>query len=196
MTDEELAQAEPPPQSRKNAAKPRKAAKPPTSPRKSTKLDGEKRIPIGTAIFAIIVFGILIVGTVSLIISRLQDDGSDVGLYLDGTWETDGPTYSAESIVYIFSGNTFSSVTEMMIFDANPEIIAHIQEFYLYNHGAAVDAEDTGDGVFRLSIKKDGTFSLDGDYILLLSAESFLTEYSFRWNDDEIIIAGDRFMRR
>jgi len=136
-------------------------------------------------------------GAALVIITHLTGENEgDVAFHIDGTWETDGPTYNDEHITYVFSGDVFSKVTETMIFDANLDIIENIRDFYRYYSGAIVTANDMDDGNFVLMITMDGTFALDGDSLLLLAGEGMLTELTFSWEGDVIIINDDRFVRR
>ena len=156
-----------------------------------------RRVPVVTAVITVILSAVLIFGAAMVIITHLTGENEgDVAFHIDGTWETDGPTYNDEHITYVFSGDVFSRVTETMIFDANPDIIESIRDFYSYYSGAIVAAEDMGDGNFALMITIDGTFALEGDSLLLLAGEGMLTELSFSWEGDVIIINDDRFVRR
>ena len=157
----------------------------------------ERRIPIVTAVFAIAIFGILTFGVAAFILSHFANErvDGDTALHLDGTWETVGPTYNDEHIVFIFNGNTFASVTEMIIYDANEEIIDDIRKFYYEMYAARVYFDDMSDGNFFLRITMDGTFGMYDGYIVLVSGESHLLEFPFSWDGAGISINGDLFRR-
>jgi len=159
-------------------------------------MGSERRIPYVTAIIAVVLSAIVILGIAMIITNRLTDTGGDIALHIDGTWETATLTYNDEHIIYVFDGDIFTSTTETVIFDANMDIIDSIQEYYRVYSGAIVIADDIGDGNFFLTITMDGTFSLVGDRLLLLSGEGILREVPFFWDDDAILINDERFVRR
>ena len=161
-----------------------------------TNQQAERKIPIVTAVFAIAIFGVLIFGVAAFIISHFTNESGDAALHLDGIWETVSPTYNDEHIVFVFDGNTFSSVTEMTIFDADTAVIDDIHDFYSEMYGARVYYEDMADGNFSLRVTMDGTFGLYDGYIVLVSGESYLMEFSFFWDGAGISINGDLFHRR
>ena len=156
----------------------------------------QRQIPIVSAIIALVFCGALIFGAAAAINARIRATSDDIGLHIDGTWEIQAPTYNDELITYVFSGDSFYAITESVIFDANFEVIESIREFHTMYNGATVDAEDIGEGNFRLRITKDGTFALDGNTILLVSGEGFVNVLSFYWESEAILINGDRFVRR
>ena len=157
----------------------------------------ERKIPIVTGIIALAFCAVVIFGAASAIISRIRTSGGgDAALHINGTWETDGPTYNDELITYVFAEDTFSRVIETVIFNATPADIEVVKAFQREHNGAEVDAEYLGDGNFRLKITADGTFGLDGNSILLISGEGLLRLFSFYWDGDAVIINGDRFVRR
>ena len=156
----------------------------------------ERKLPIVTAIIALAFGGLVIFGATSAILSRVGTTSGDVALHIDGTWETEGPTYNDELITFVFTGDSFSREVETMIFGAGAADIEDIETFQRDYNGATVDAEDLGDGTFRLRITADGTFALDGNSILLISGEGLLRMFSFYWEDEAVIINGDRFVRR
>ena len=129
-------------------------------------------------------------------ISTLTRSPDDIGLHICGTWEIEAPTYNDEHIVYVFTGDSFTSVTESMIFGADAAVLEDIAEFLLLYSGAIVDAEDMGDGNFRMRITAGGTFALDGNRIRLVSGEGLVRVLSFSWESEAIFIDGYRFTRR
>ena len=161
------------------------------SPRKTT----ERKIPIVNAIIALIFCSAVILGATLAIISRIGAPIDDEGLHLDGTWETESPTHNDEYITFVFAGDSFSTVTESIIVNASPEVLEDIRDFYMVYYGAAVYADDLGDGSFLLRIKADGTFALDGNNILLVSGEGLVRVLSFYWENEAIVINDDRFVR-
>ena len=154
------------------------------------------RIPIVSAIIALVFCSAILFGATSAIISRVGRSTDDIGLHIDGTWEIESPTYNDEHIIYIFAGDSFSSITESMIFGADPEVLEAIGEFLLGYSGAIVEAEDMGDGNFLMRITADGTFALAGNTIRLVSGEGLVRTLSFSWEEDAVIIDGYRFVRR
>ena len=156
----------------------------------------ERQIPIVSAVIALVFFSAILLGAASVIVSRLSRPPGDTGLHIDGTWEIEAPTHNDEHIIYSFAGDTFSSVTESMIFDADPEVLEAIGEFLLAYSGAVVEAEDMGDGNFLMRITADGTFAFDGNNIRLVSGEGLVRLLSFAWEGEAVIIDGYRFMRR
>ena len=156
----------------------------------------ERKIPIVPAIIALAFCAVVIFGAALAIVSHFgAANYGDGALHIGGTWETDGPTYNDELITYVFEGESFSRVIETIIFGASYADI-EAREAYEYNYnGAAVYAEDVGEGNFRLRITADGTFWLDGNNIVLVSGEGFMRVFSFYWEDDAIFIDGDRFVR-
>ena len=138
----------------------------------------------------------LIFGIVSVIVDRVTATNDDIGLHIDGIWETVSPTYNDEHITFTFTGDSFSMLTESMIHDAEPNDIEAIREFHLQHNGAIVSAIDMDDGSFHLRITADGTFAIDGNTILLVMAEGLTTNLPFYWESDAIIINGDRYVQR
>jgi len=161
------------------------------SPRKA-----ERRIPIASAIIAIVFCAVVVFGAALAFVSRIGATSDDVGLHIDGTWEIETPTYNDEHITFVFTGDSFSRFAESMIFDASPEVIGDIREFHMMYSQATVDAEYMGDGNFFIQIATDGTFALDGNNILLVSGEGLARLLPFYWESEAIIINGDRFIRR
>jgi len=155
-----------------------------------------RKIPVVTAIITIIVSAVIIFGAALVVITHLtgENDG-DVAFHIDGTWETQSPTYNDEHIVYVFNGDLFSRIVETTIVDASPEIVDSIREYYHEYSGAIVVSQDMGGGDFFLIITMDGTFALDGDMLLLLGGEGMLTRLPFAWEGDTIVINDDRFTR-
>ena len=157
----------------------------------------ERKIPIATAVIAIAFFSLMVFGTATLIISRLDDRAyGDEGLHLNGTWEIASLTFNDEFITYVFSGDSFTSTTETIVFDANQADIQSIREFHQNHSGAALYAENIGSGNYRLSILSSGTFSLDGNSILLIMDNNMPQLLPFYWEGEAIIINGDRFLRQ
>ena len=157
----------------------------------------ERKIPIVTGAIALAFCAIVIFGATSAIISRIRAaGGGDTALHINGMWETEEPTFNDEHITYMFAGDSFSRVIETTVFDAGQADIEAIVAYQREHNGATVEAEDLGDGTFLLRIIADGTFGLDGNSILLISGEGFLRLFSFYWEDEAIIINGDRFVRR
>ena len=163
---------------------------------KPTRDAPERKVPIVTGIIALAFCAILIFGAASAVLSRMRATTGDVALHIDGTWETDGPTFNDELITYVFAGDSFSRLIETTVFGASQDDIEAIEAFQRDYNGATVDAEDLGDGNFLLRIAADGTFTLDGNSILLISGEGLLRLFSFYWEGEAVIINGDRFVRR
>ena len=159
----------------------------------------ERKIPVVTAIVALVFYAVIVLGTVVIITTRVREraePGSDVGLQLDGTWATESLTFNDEHIIYVFYGNSFSSTTERTLFDANPEALDDLAEFYRVYHGATIDTEYIGDGNYLIRITKGGTFILDGYSIFLIKGEGLLVAYMFDWDGVGIYIDGYRFVRQ
>jgi len=158
----------------------------------------ERRIPVVTAIIALVFLAVVIFGVTAVIIARVRDaavsDG-DVGLHLDGIWVTESPTFNDENITYVFNGDSFTSTTERLLFDADPEALSSFIYFYVTHHGATVDTEDVGDGNYNIRISTGGTFTLYGNSISLIKGESLRIMYSFYWDGEAIYIDGNRFVR-
>jgi len=157
----------------------------------------ERKIPIVTAIIAIVFFSVVVFGAASVIIARFWDEAEgDVGLHLNGTWEIESPTFNDEFITYVFAGDSFSSVTETMIFNASADDLENIREFHRVHSGARVEAVSAGDGNYSIRITADGTFTLDGNSILLVMGDDLIRWLSFYWDGEAVIINGDRFLRQ
>jgi len=140
---------------------------------------------------------VLILGVVAVIFARITALSDDVGLQLDGAWETYALTYNDEHITYVFAGDVFSRLTESVVYDANPEAITVIREYHELYYGAHVDAEDIGNGNFHLRVIADGTFAIDNDGILLVSGEGRAVMFPFYWESENVIlIDGYRFIRK
>ena len=156
----------------------------------------ERRVPIVTAIFACLVFAVLIFGIVAFVITHVMATNSDEALHLDGTWETVYPTHNDAIVTFTFNDESFSSVTEMMIVDADLDIIEGIRDFYHEHYGAVVYDDNIGDGSFALRVVMDGTFGLYEEHILLISGEAHFIEFTFHWDGEMINIDGDLFVRQ
>jgi len=148
-----------------------------------------------SAVIALGFFGIVIFGLAAVLISNLRAD-VDTALHLNGTWEIESPTFNDEHIMYVFADDSFSAITEMMVFDAGPDALDAIKQFHQDNYGATVDAEDIGNDSFLLRISVDGTFAFDGNNILLVSGEGHTRLLPFYWDGEAILINGDRYLRR
>jgi len=155
-----------------------------------------RKVPIVTAVIAIVFTGAIILGLTAVITSRFGAANDDIGLHIDGTWEIETPTYNDEHITFVFAGDTFSSVTESVIFDAGPEVIEDIREFHIVYSQAEVDAEYIGYGTYLIRVAADGTFALYSNSILLVSGDGVVRLLSFEWESDAIVINGDRYIRR
>ncbi|MCL2527815.1 MAG: zinc ribbon domain-containing protein [Defluviitaleaceae bacterium] len=156
----------------------------------------QRKIPIVTAVIAIIFFAIIVFGVASVIIARLGSTSeSDVGLHLDGIWVIESPTFNDEIITFVFADETFTSTTEAMIFGASPEILEDIRDFHVAHSGASFYATAEGDGNYRLLVTSSGTFTLDGNSILLVMNNDVPLLLPFYWDGDGIIINGDRYLR-
>ncbi|MCL2378109.1 MAG: hypothetical protein FWC77_03180 [Defluviitaleaceae bacterium] len=156
----------------------------------------QRQIPIVSAILALVFCAAVIFGTVSIIVDRVTTTGDDIGLHIDGAWETQTLTYNDEHIIYVFAGDSFSRTTESTIFNANPDDIEAIREFHMEYNGAIVEAVDIADGNFRLSITANGTFVIDDNNILLVAGEGLVSVLPFYWESEAIVINGDRYVRR
>ncbi|MCL2404437.1 MAG: hypothetical protein FWC92_02700 [Defluviitaleaceae bacterium] len=155
----------------------------------------KRQIPIASAILAFLLCASIIFGGIAIIVARVTATSDDIGLHIDGRWEIESPTHNNERITYAFAGDSFSMVTESMIFDADAEIIEDIQAYHMLYYGAEVDADYMGDGTFRLRIFADGTFVINGDIILMVTGEGLSRTLPFYWMDDAILINGYRFVR-
>ena len=156
-----------------------------------------REVPIASAIITLIVCGVLIMGIAAAIIANITSSSDDIGIQLDGTWEIYALTYNDEHITYVFARDTFSRLTESVVFDTNPEAIMAIREYHELYYGAHVDIEDLDDGILRLRIIADGTFAIDSNVILLVSGEGHAVTLPFFWESENIaLIDGYRFMRR
>ena len=153
-----------------------------------------REIPIVSAVIALVFCAVVIFGAAAALLSRTGPDG-DAGLHLDGIWEIESPTYNDEHITYVFAGDTFSSVTETMIFNASPEMLEDIAAFHREYSGAYVSTEGMGEGNYLLRITIDGTFFLDGYHILMVSGYGIVRLLSFNWEGEAIVINGYRFVR-
>ena len=156
----------------------------------------DRKVPVVTAVFALFFVAVLALGLSAVIVSRIGATSDDIGLHIDGTWEIETPTYNDEHISFVFAGDSFSSVTESIIFDAGPEVIEDIREFHMLNSRAAVEAEYVGNNSYLIRVTADGTFAIDGGSILLISGEGLVRRLPFYWESDAIVIDGDRFIRR
>ncbi|MCL2570911.1 MAG: hypothetical protein FWE11_00780 [Defluviitaleaceae bacterium] len=157
----------------------------------------ERKVPIITAAIALVFFAALVFGSALAILSNLRiESDSDMALHLDGIWEIEELTFNDEHITYIFDGDLFTSITKAIIYDATPDDIDNIREFHLAYSGAMVETENTGDGNYRLIITSEGSFSLDGSSIVLAMRDGIYNWLSFYWDDDGIIINGDRFLQQ
>jgi len=156
----------------------------------------ERRIPIVTAVIALAFSAIIAFGAASVLVSRIGAASDDTGLHIDGIWETENRTFNNEHITFEFTGDSFFSVAESMIFDASLDALEDIREFHVRYDQATVDTEYVGDGNFLIRVATDGTFALDGAYILLISGEGLARLLSFNWESEAIVIDGDRFVRR
>jgi len=156
----------------------------------------KKKIPIASAVIALVFCSTVVFGVAFALASRIGAAGNDIGLHIDGTWETIAPTYNNEHITYVFAGDSFSSITESVIINAGPEILADIRDFHITYSGAVVEAEEMGAGSYLLRITADGTFALDGSNILLVSGEGLVRILSFYWESEAVVIDGDRFVRK
>jgi len=159
----------------------------------------QRKIPAITAIIAILFFSAIVFGTASMLLAHIRtdaDNDGDVGLHLDGTWETEGSTINDEHITISFFGDTFSSITKRTIFDATPEVLVDIAEFYRVYRGALVESRDIGDNNYLIYIHEDGMFSLYGNDIQFMYNNELPVWMPFYWDNDTIIINGDRFIRQ
>jgi len=164
--------------------------------KRPTKDTPARKIPVATAIIALVFIAVIIFGVAIGIITRIRETpetDSDTALHLDGVWATQGPTVNDEHITYVFDGDTFSRVTERTLFDANPEALRDFIDYYASNYRATVDAEDIGDGNYFIRIYVSGMFALDGANILIFIGDGPPVVYSFYWDGVAIIIGGDRF---
>jgi len=155
-----------------------------------------KKVPLVTAAIAILLVAVLALGVAMLITNHINDPGGDTAFQIEGIWETPDLTYNDAHMIFTFEGDIFTSVTESVIFDANPEIIETITEYYQEHTGAIVTASDLGNGDFMLTIATDGTFALYGDTIRLLSGEGMLQELPFSIGDAQILINYVPFVKR
>jgi len=156
----------------------------------------ERKIPLVTAIIALVFCSLVIFGAVSVIIARFGGNSyGDVGLHLDGTWHIEAPTFNDESITFVFQGDSFTSVTESIIFGASPEDIESIRDFHVIQSGASLYSEDIGDGNYLLRITLQGTFLLDGNSILLTTDSDMTLLLPFYWQGEALIINGDRYFK-
>ena len=159
----------------------------------------ERKIPVITAIIAIVFLGIIIFGVTAVVIARIRDrtePGTDVGLHLNGTWVTQSPTFNDEHIIYVFYDDSFSSIIERTLFGASPETLDNFIEIYTTYHGATIDAEYIGGSSYFIRISTSGTFILDGYRILLVKGEGLLVPYPFYWDGEAIYINDIRFVRQ
>ncbi|MCL2361845.1 MAG: YfjI family protein [Defluviitaleaceae bacterium] len=159
----------------------------------------QRKIPIVTAIIAIVFFSVVVFGAAAVLIAHIRreaDFDGDVGLHLDGVWDTDGPTVNDEYISFEFAGDSFSSVTEWTFFDASPEALAEFIAFNENDRGAIVYTDDIGYGNYRIRIYEHGEFTLEGNSILLSLNSGQSQWMPFYWDGDAIIINGDRYLRR
>ena len=158
----------------------------------------ERKIPIVTALIALAFFSVIVFGASSVIIGNIRRAANerDTGLHLDGTWEIEAPTYNDEHIVYVFAGDAFTSRVETMALNISLEDLNNIREFHRTMSGASVEAVYMDNNNYLLRIRTDGTFILDGYTIMLITGEGFVRMFSFYWEDEAIVINGDRFLRQ
>jgi len=158
----------------------------------------QRKIPVVTAVIAMIFFAAIVFGATSVILTNIRSAGSDgdMGLHLDGAWKTDDSTVNDEIISITFSGYAFTTVTERIFFDASPEALADLKEFYENYRGARVNSEDIGYGNYQIRIYENGEFALEGNSILLVLDNDLHVWMPFYWDDDAIIINGDRYLRQ
>ena len=153
----------------------------------------EHKIPLVSAVIAIVVTALLVLGATAVIVSHLWGDNSDEGLHLNGTWQTDGPTTLDEYITFEFFDDTFVKTITVVLFDR--DIVESFSEYYRAYYDAVVDVEEIDGGNFRLHVTMDGVFMLYGDSILLDMGGGLIRQFSFYWDGDAIIINDERFLR-
>jgi len=158
---------------------------------------GKTSVAVGVII--VVLFLGIIFNATAFFVARVRENSEpdrDVGLQLDGTWATESLTFNDEHITYVFYRDSFTSVKERTLFDANPEALDSLTEYYRANYEAAVDTEYIGDGNYFIRITSGGTFTLDGDSILLIKGEGRLVPHMFDWDGVAIYIDGYRFLRQ
>jgi len=157
----------------------------------------QRKIPIVTAVLACVFFAILIFGATSVILANLRREiDGDVGFHLDGAWETDNYTVNDEIIIFIFSSDSFTSVTTRKIFDVTQEALIDFIDFYEIYHGARVYTELIEYSNYQVRIYESGDFTLEGSSIMLDFDGGSTVWLPFYWDGDAIIINGDRYLRQ
>jgi hypothetical protein len=172
--------------------------------------------PIGVIVFVLALLAITLGGMIGAVAYFFFNDAftpnrsvnnnisaprfSNHAASLNGIWEIESPTYNDETVTIAFWDNSFSMITEMVIADADIELlletIEEIREFHKNQNGAVAEVVEADDSRPRLRIILEGTFSLTESELILNSGQDMLTILPFFLGNDGISINNDRFLRK